>query len=137
MRFVTEFVAAFAYAIYRLAGSLDAVEPDVAWMREVLEEGKDPITAEPLYVLLAMHGHPDAHEKARTLARDARIQKRPLSLLLRADASIASYLAKMSPEAPGRTATLPLPVEVERPHRRARYCGPRPAHAQPDSPDRW
>ena len=61
-------------------------------------EWKDPIAAEPLYVLLAMHGHPEAHEKARVLARDARIQKRPLSQLLREDASIASYLAKMTAE---------------------------------------
>jgi adenylosuccinate lyase len=97
MRFVMEHVAAFAYAIHRLSQTLAAVEPDVARMREVLEGGKDPIAAEPLYVLLAMHGHPEAHEKARTLARDARIQKRPLSELLRADASIAAYLAKMSP----------------------------------------
>jgi adenylosuccinate lyase len=98
MRFVMEHVAAFAYAIHRLSMTLDAVEPDAARMREVLEGGKDPITAEPLYVLLAMHGHPDAHEKSRTLARDARIQKRPLSQLLREDGSIVSYLAKMSAE---------------------------------------
>src|SRR5439155_5727169 len=98
MRFVMEHVAAFAYAIHRLSQTLDAVEPDVARMRELLEVGKDPITAEPLYVLLAMHGHPEAHEKARTLARDARIQKRPLSDLLHDDAGIAKYLAKMSDE---------------------------------------
>src|SRR6202043_3866128 len=61
MRFVTEFVTAFAYGIHRLSMTLAAVEPDVARMREVLEAGKDPITAEPLYVLLAMHGHPDGH----------------------------------------------------------------------------
>jgi adenylosuccinate lyase len=98
MRFVMEHVAAFAYAIHRLSQTLAAVEPDVARMREVLEGGKDPIAAEPLYVLLAMHGHPEAHEKARTLARDARIQKRPLSELLRTDVSIAAYLAKLAPE---------------------------------------
>jgi adenylosuccinate lyase len=98
MRFVMEHVAAFAYAIHRLSMTLDAVEPDVARMREVLDGGKDPITAEPLYVLLAMHGHPEAHEKARVLARDARIQKRPLSQLVREDASITAYLAKMSPQ---------------------------------------
>lgn len=96
MRFVMEHVAAFAYAIHRLRQTLDAVEPDAARMGEVLNAGKDPITAEPLYVLLAMHGHPEAHEKARVLARDARIQKRPLSQLLREDNSIASYLAKMT-----------------------------------------
>ncbi|MSQ95071.1 MAG: adenylosuccinate lyase [Gemmataceae bacterium] len=98
MRFVMEHVAAFAYAIHRLSMTLDAVEPDVARMREVLDGGKDPITAEPLYVLLAMHGHPEGHEKARVLARDARIQKRPLSQLLREDKSIAKYLAKMTAE---------------------------------------
>jgi adenylosuccinate lyase len=98
MRFVTEFVAAFAYAVHRLSGTLAAVEPDVARMREVLEAGKDPITAEPLYVLLAMQGHPDAHEAARVLARDARQQGRPLSQLVRADKAIAPYLQKMTPE---------------------------------------
>jgi adenylosuccinate lyase len=98
MRFVMEHVAAFAYAIHRLSKILDSVEPDAARMREILEGGKDPITAEPLYVLLAMHGHPDAHEKARVLARDARLGKRPLAQLLREDASIASSLVKMLPE---------------------------------------
>lgn len=98
MRFVMEHVAAFAYAIRRLSQTLEAVEPDAARMKELLDSGKDPITAEPLYVLLAMHGHPSGHEKARELARDARIQKRPLSQLLREDASIASYLAKMTPD---------------------------------------
>jgi adenylosuccinate lyase len=111
MRFVMEHVAAFAYAIHRLSGTLSAVEPDVARMRDLLEAGKDPITAEPLYVLLAMHGHPEGHEAARVLARDARQQKRPLSEVLRADAGIKSYLAKMSP---GQLAILEDP---------ARYLG--------------
>jgi len=96
MRFVTEFVAAFAYAVHRLSGSLDAVEPDVARMREVLEAGKDPVTAEPLYVLLALHGHPDAHEAARVLARDARVQGRPLAELAASSREIAPYLAKLT-----------------------------------------
>jgi len=108
MRFVTEFVAAFAYAIHRLTGSLDAVEPDAARMREVLEGGKDPVTAEPLYVLLAMHGHPDAHEAARVLARDARVQGRPLAQLVRESAAIAPYLEKMTP---GQRAILDDPAK--------------------------
>jgi adenylosuccinate lyase len=98
MRFVTEFVAAFAYGTHRLSATLDAVEPDVARMREILEEGKGPIAAEPLYVLLALVGHPDGHEQARVLARDARISGRPLAELLRADKALAPYLAKMTAE---------------------------------------
>src|SRR5208283_3733991 len=37
MRFVTEFVAAFAYGIHRLSGTLHGVEADAARMREILE----------------------------------------------------------------------------------------------------
>jgi len=98
MRFVTEFVAAFAYTTRRLTGTLDAVEADAARMREVLEGGKDPVTAEPLYILLAMVGHPDGHEQARVLARDARLQKRPLAELVRESAEVQPYLKKLTPE---------------------------------------
>lgn len=98
MRFVTEFVAAFAYGIRRLAATLDAVEADATRMREVLEGGKDPITAEPLYILLAMAGHPDGHEQARVLARDARLQKRPLADLVRESTELQPYLAKLTPQ---------------------------------------
>jgi adenylosuccinate lyase len=95
MRFVTEFVAAFAYGTHRLAGSLEAIEPDVARMREVLEAGKDPVAAEPLYVLLAMHGHPDAHEVVRVLARRAQAHGRPLAQLAREDPEVGGYLRQM------------------------------------------
>jgi adenylosuccinate lyase len=48
-------------------------------------------------VLLAMHGHPEAHEAARVVARDARQKGRPLAQLLRENTEIAEYLRKMSP----------------------------------------
>ncbi|MBI3407067.1 MAG: adenylosuccinate lyase [Planctomycetes bacterium] len=98
MRFVTEFTAAFAYGIHRLSGSIDGIEPDVARMKQILEEGKDPVTAEPLYVLLALAGHPDAHEQARILAREARIQKKTLAQAIQADRSLDAYLKKLTPE---------------------------------------
>lgn len=96
MRFVTEFVAAFAYGVHRLSGTLDAVEPDAARMRELLEEGKDPVTAEPLYVLLAMAGHPDAHEEARVLARQARIGKKTLAQVIKETRSLDAYFQNLS-----------------------------------------
>jgi adenylosuccinate lyase len=98
MRFVTEFVAAFAYGVHRLRGTLEGIEPDAARMGEILEAGKDPVTAEPLYVLLSLVGHPDAHEQARVLARKARAQKMTLAEAIRADASLAPYLAKLTRE---------------------------------------
>jgi adenylosuccinate lyase len=98
MRFVTEFVAAFAYGVHRLRGTLEGIEPDVARMRELLEAGKDPVTAEPLYVLLSLAGHPDAHEQARVLAREARVRKTTLAEVIRGDAGLAPYLAKLTPQ---------------------------------------
>src|SRR5207245_2607207 len=64
-RFVTELVTAFVYAARRTGQALDAVKPNRERMAEILESGKDPVAAEPLYVLLSLAGHPDAHEKAR------------------------------------------------------------------------
>ncbi len=97
-RFVTEFVTAFAYGIHRLSSALDSVEPDLARMREILEGGKDPVTAEPLYVLLSLAGHPDAHEEARVLARKARAAKVPLAQLIRTDPGVKDYYASMTAE---------------------------------------
>ena len=97
-RFVTEFVTAFAYGIYRLSSALDSVEPDVARMKEILEAGKDPVTAEPLYILLSLAGHADAHEEARVLARKARAAKLPLAQFIRTDPAVKDYYARMSPE---------------------------------------
>jgi adenylosuccinate lyase len=97
-RFSTEFVTAFAYAARRLSMALDAVEPDAARMRDILEGGKDAIVAEPLYVLLSLAGHPDAHEKARVLSKEARITGRPLVQLVDEDPSLDEYLDRIAPE---------------------------------------
>jgi adenylosuccinate lyase len=91
-------VTAFAYGIHRLSGSLDGVEADVARMRAVLEEGKDPVVAEPLYVLLSLAGHPDAHEAARVLARQARSRGCPLTQVIREDRELDTYLQRLPPE---------------------------------------
>jgi adenylosuccinate lyase len=100
-RFVTEMVTAFAYGVYRLRGALESVSPDVARMREVLEAGKDPVAAEPLYVLLSLAGHPDAHEQARVLARQARVQGCTLAQAVQADRSLDVYLQRLTPEQRG------------------------------------
>jgi adenylosuccinate lyase len=97
-RFVTEFVTAFAYGVHRLDGSLDGVEADTARMREILEAGKDPVTAEPLYVLLSLAGHADAHEQARVLARQAKAANVSLAQLIRTDNSVQSHFQRLSPE---------------------------------------
>jgi adenylosuccinate lyase len=97
-RFVTELVTAFAYAVRRTSQALDAVRPRPERMAEVLESGKDAVVAEPLYVLLSLTGHPDAHEMARVLARQSRQQGKPLTQLVREDRSLDEYLSRCTPE---------------------------------------
>jgi adenylosuccinate lyase len=97
-RFVTEFATAFCYTVRRLSLALESVRPKADRMAQILEEGKDPIVAEPLYVLLSLAGHPDAHEKARVLARESRVRKLPLTEIIRNDASLKEYLKRLAPE---------------------------------------
>jgi adenylosuccinate lyase len=97
-RFVMEFVTAFAYAVRRTSLALDGVRANKERMAEILESGKDPVAAEPLYVLLSLKGHPDAHEKARVLARQARVQKKTLTQVIREDRSLDVYLQGCTPE---------------------------------------
>jgi adenylosuccinate lyase len=97
-RFVTELVTAFAYGVHRTRGALASVAPDVVRMREIVEAGKDPVAAEPLYVLLSLAGHPDAHEQARVLARQARVQGCSLFDAIRAERTLDPYLQRLTAE---------------------------------------
>jgi adenylosuccinate lyase len=97
-RFVTEFVTAFAYTVRRLKQALDRIAANEERMAEILESSKDPVVAEPLYILLSLTGHPDAHEKARVLARQSRVQKKALTQVVREDRSLDEYLQRCTPE---------------------------------------
>jgi adenylosuccinate lyase len=55
------------------------------------------VVAEPLYIILASLGHPDAHEKVKTLTFQARREQRPLEEVLAADPELQPYLEKMKP----------------------------------------
>jgi adenylosuccinate lyase len=96
-RFVTEFAAAFAYGIRRLQSVLLSVAPNVEKMSEVLQGGKDAVVAEPLYLLLSLAGHPDAHEASRKLSQQSRIEGRPMAELIRDDPEIGRQLKDLSP----------------------------------------
>ena len=54
------------------------------------------MTAEPLYVLLSLAGHPDAHEKSRVLARQAHSSKRPLAEVVSEDATLEPYFKNLT-----------------------------------------
>jgi adenylosuccinate lyase len=97
-RFVTEFVTAFAYGVHRVSSALGSIEAHPDRMREVFDAGKDAILAEPLYILLSLGGHPDAHEKARVLSRQSRVTGRTLAEIIAEDPELDPYLERLSAE---------------------------------------
>lgn len=57
---------------------------------------KGLVVAEPLYIILAIIGHPDAHEKVRMLTLQAQQEARPLEEVVVGDAEMKDYLEKMT-----------------------------------------
>src|SRR5258708_13419853 len=96
-RFSGELIAATAYAATRLGSSIDGIHIDRERMKANLGMSKGGVIAEALYVLLAKHGHPDAHEAVRRLTleaeRSARAPPRPAPL----PPHLKPPLAKLTP----------------------------------------
>ena len=55
------------------------------------------VVAEPLYILLASLGHPDAHEKVRELTLQAQSERRPMEAIVYEDETMMPFLAQMTP----------------------------------------
>ena len=70
-RFVTEYLAGFTAAVHRMRKVLGDLGVDRARMLKNLRSGGDLVMAEPLYILLAVAGEPDAHEVVRKLTLEA------------------------------------------------------------------
>lgn len=70
---------------------------DRANLERNLAMQKGMVLAEPLYIILAALGHPDAHEKVRMLTLKARAEKRSLEEVVVSDAEMQTYLDKMTP----------------------------------------
>ncbi len=97
-RFLGEILAATAYAALRMVGSLEGVRVDRERLKANLALTRGAIVAEPLYVLLAKYGHPDAHEAVRKLTLEAERTGRTLMEVATVDADVRAYLAKLSPD---------------------------------------
>src|SRR5256886_17317059 len=63
-----------------------------------LAMSRGAIAAEPLYVLLAKYGHPDAHEAVRRLTLEAERGSRSLLEVATRDTDPRQYLGKFTPD---------------------------------------
>ena len=97
-RFLGEIIASTAYAAGRMASSLEGIRVDRDRLKANLAMSRGAIVAEPLYVLLAKYGHPDAHEAVRRLTLEAERGSRSLLEVVAQDTELRDYLTKFSPE---------------------------------------
>ncbi len=95
-RFLVEIAAGLVLATKRLAKVLGKLAVDRERMRENFNLSSQMVIAEPLYILLATAGHPDAHECVRKLTLQAQQEGRPLPELVAASGELAPYLAKFT-----------------------------------------
>ena len=65
-------------------------------LRKNFEMNKGLIVAEPLYILLAAHNHPDAHEIVRTLTLKSQSLRKPLQEIIKNEKSLKPYLRKFN-----------------------------------------
>ncbi len=96
-RFLGEIVAATAYAAGRLADSLENMRVDRERLKANLATSRGSIVAEPLYVLFAKYGHPDAHEAVRKLTLEAERGGRSVLEVAAQDSEMRGYLKKLTP----------------------------------------
>lgn len=89
-----------AYAVSmtkRLASAVQKLKVDNANLRRNLAMQHGLIAAEPLYIMLATLGHPDAHETVRKLTLQAQQENLPLRTVATRDEALAPYMKRMTP----------------------------------------
>ncbi len=96
-RFLPEIIVAVVATARRLQRVMSRLACDRRRMMENLQMTRGMIAAEPAYILLAAHGHPDAHERVRQLTLEAERTGRPLGELLLEAEDLEPYLEKFTP----------------------------------------
>ncbi|GAB6099620.1 lyase family protein [Halanaerocella petrolearia] len=70
-RFIPEIIVGLLSSINRLIRVGNKLVVDHDNMKKNFDQNKELVVAEPLYILLASYGHPDAHEAVRKLTLEA------------------------------------------------------------------
>ena len=95
-RFVPEIVVGLMEAVNRLIRVFKRIAVDYDSIKRNFEMNKEMIVAEPLYILLASYGHPDAHEAVRVMTLEAQQRGRYLRELVLEKEELKPYLALFS-----------------------------------------
>ncbi|MGD0496193.1 MAG: lyase family protein [Candidatus Bathyarchaeia archaeon] len=95
-RFVTELFVAFDHSVNWTRDALAKIKINKDSVKRHVQESSKEVVAEPLYILLAIHGHPDAYEYVRRMATKARESGQKLSEAIWEDKQIRPYIEKMT-----------------------------------------
>ena len=96
-RYLPELLVLFDSSIRRLTRITRDLKVDQRNMKRNFDAGKDNAIAEPLYILLAYHGHRDAHEYVRRLTEKSYITGKPLNILALQDEELKPYVDSFTP----------------------------------------
>lgn len=96
-RFLPETVVAVVVCADRLTRVMSRLVVDQVSMRRNLAMSAGAVAAEPLYIILAGLGHPDAHEAVRRLSLEAQRQGRPVGALAALHPDIGPWLDELTP----------------------------------------
>lgn len=91
-----EVIAYVVKTAERLTRTMQKLKIDRGNLLRNLEMTKGQIAAEPLQLILSAQGHPDAHEKVRTLTLQAEREARALEEVVGDDAEMKDYPEKMT-----------------------------------------
>ena len=95
-RFLTELFTAFDYSIYRLSRALTELDVKSDQMLQNLQLSAGNTIAEPIYLLLAYYGFPDAYDHTRKLVSQVNDQGATLTDLLWSDSNLRPFLNQLT-----------------------------------------
>ena len=95
-RFLTELFTAFDYSIYRLSRALTELDVKSDRMLQNLQLSAGNTIAEPIYLLLAYYGFPDAYDHTRKLVSQVHDQGATLTDLLWSDSNLRPFLNQLT-----------------------------------------
>ncbi len=97
-RFVPEIVVGFVAAVDRMTRVLKKLVVDQERMKRNFDSTKEMVIAEPMYILLASLGHPNAHEAVRLLTLESQQTGKTLRELLVEKTELYPYWEKLNPK---------------------------------------
>jgi adenylosuccinate lyase len=95
-RYIPELLVIFTSSIRKMIRITKKLRVDKVNLHRNFLMNSDMLIAEPLYILLAFYGHPNAHEYVRKLTEQSYRTKKPLYDLIQNDSTLQLYLTRFT-----------------------------------------